>query len=559
MRQAINSGDMLSFLEAAAGRYERLVRLGGHAEDRAALRADISARADDLRAPLRSRVGRLWAGEIVDAAYGQMLLDLFSQPGPDPGEALRLAEGAKARTLLDWMTGHFTELPAPAGTQASAVERELTRFEDDEQHDLTYTEMKLGSELALGQPRRDSAALRAAEDIYAAAQGGFTGVAVPPSVGQISAALTGRELLVEYAIPRRRPHPSYSVTALAVHAGGARVLELPLESLGSDSGAGFTGSLAVDGRAPIDSSPLGNAVVNLRIAIQRGNDPECEPWLRKLDDVLIQPLRKAGLDPAKFDQLIIVPHRMLHVLPWAALTAPDRHRLIEDCALAFAPSAAVWLALRQAARPPVASALVLANPLLTYSGVRDLPHAAEEGNQVADVLTGMGVSCDVRCDGLASETALRERSPGRGIVYLATHGQFPENNAVDFHQVLLTRTRQDSGLVTADSVRGLDLRSAWLVVLSVCDGGLTRIGPGDEPQGLIPAFLIAGASNVISTLWEIDDLAARDLMVAAAPHLLSQGPARALQLAATAAARAGKVAIRDWAGFICAGSSRPPG
>jgi hypothetical protein len=459
------------------------------------------------------------------------------------------------------MTGHFTELPPQLAVGVSTIERELTKFEADVQHDLAYTELKLNSELTLGQLDRsfDIGAMRAAEDIYAGAGAGFDGITLPPALEQFAAELSSNELLVEYVIPTHGPHPASSVTAVAIHAGGAQVIRLPLESLGDEESFGLIGTTMIDGRAPLDMSPLGNTLVDLRIAIQQGEDSRCEPWLRILHDVLIEPLRQAGLNPARFEQLIIVPHRQLHVLPWAALTAADGHRLIEDCALTFAPSAAIWLALRRTGNPSVSSALALANPLLSYLGLPALPHAAEEARQVADTLQGLGVSCDVRCDELASETALLQHSAGRGIVYLATHGQFPENDAIDFHQVLLARTRHDSGVVTADTVRRLDLHSTWLVVLSVCDGGLTRIGPGDEPQGLIPAFLVAGARNVISTLWEIDDRAGRDLMVAAAPHLLSKGPAGALQLAVRSAARDGSVAIRDWAGFVCTGSAQPAG
>lgn len=561
MRQAIEDGDMPSFISVASQRYARMVERGGSSEDRTELRAAISSRTDELRGSMRSRVGRLWAGDVTDGACGLMLRDLFSQDEPDPAAALNLAETAKARTLLDWMTGHFSELPPQLAVEVSGIERKLTRFEDDVLHDLAYTELKLSSELSLGQQERsiDVGALRDAEDIYADADAGFSGIALPPPLEQIAAELSSNELLVEYVIPSHGLHPASSVTAVAIHAGGARIIRLPLESLGDNADIGFIGSMMVDGRAPIDASPLGNALVNLRVAIQKGEDSRCEPWLRVLHDVLIEPLRQAGLDPARFAQLTIVPHRQLHVLPWAALTAADGHRLIEDCALTFAPSAAVWLALRRKGNPVVTNALALANPLLSYLGLPALPHAAEEARQVADTLQGLRVSCDVRCDEVASETALLQHGAGCGIVYLATHGQFPENDAIDFHQVLLARTRHDSGVVTADTVRRLDLRSTWLVVLSVCDGGLTRIGPGDEPQGLVPAFLIAGARNVISTLWEIDDKAGRDLMVAAAPHLLSEGPAGALQRAVRSAARDGNVPIRDWAGFVCAGSSQPAG
>jgi hypothetical protein len=133
MQQAIKNGDILSFMEAVTSQYDRILRRGGPVGDRAALRTALSEQVDKLRAPLRSRVGRLWAGDMVDRAYGPILRDLMAQPEPDPGEALRIAEGAKARTLLDWMSGYFAELPEKVSTQALDVESALTRFAEDQE------------------------------------------------------------------------------------------------------------------------------------------------------------------------------------------------------------------------------------------------------------------------------------------------------------------------------------------------------------------------------------------------------------------------------------------
>jgi CHAT domain-containing protein len=39
-----------------------------------------------------------------------------------------------------------------------------------------------------------------------------------------------------------------------------------------------------------------------------------------------------------------------------------------------------------------------------------------------------------------------------------------------------------------------------------CGGGRLRVHPGDEIMGLIPAFMIKGATSAIATLWNIPDL-----------------------------------------------------
>lgn len=557
IRNAEERGDLLAWIEAVVRRYERQRTRGASEAELAALRAALLDRADRLRAGLRSRVGRLWAGQVVDAAFGALLRDALAQPDPDPEEILRLTEAAKARTLLDMLDGRLQEPSAAAADPLAAAERDLLRFGEDEQRSLVFTEMRLASELGLGQGgsgRLSRETLRGPEDGYAADGSGFTGVAALPAPDRVSAALGPRELLVEYVIPYHPLHPAIGVWILAVDHSGIRLLPTPV---GEQSGD-FIGRVTVDDHAPLDTSPLGNTITILRSAIQDGDDAGTETALRTLHTNLVAPLIDAGLDPAAFELLTIIPHRVLHPVPWAALTDAAGRRLIERTAVALAPSAAAWLALRERACPLTPNCLALANPPLPYAGADPLPNAEDEIAQVADALAGAGVETEALVGPKASETALVDRAAGHGIVYLATHGAFPENDALDFHHLLLARTRGHDGVVSADAIRRLDLAATWLVVLSVCDGGLYRFGPGDEPQGVLPAFLAAGAQNVIGTLWQIDDRAGRDLMVRAAPHLVSRGPAEALRRAMLDVHGDPAVPVRDWAGYVVAGTGAAP-
>lgn len=118
---------------------------------------------------------------------------------------------------------------------------------------------------------------------------------------------------------------------------------------------------------------------------------------------------------------------------------------------------------------------------------------------------------------------------GQGIIHLATHGEFPEADAIDFHRILLAATAGYDGKLDAEEIRRLNLRSARLVVLSICNGGLYRFGPGDEPYGLVPAFLTAGVENVLGALWPIDDKTGRHFTIQFYKHLLQDGPADALR------------------------------
>lgn len=96
------------------------------------------------------------------------------------------------------------------------------------------------------------------------------------------------------------------------------------------------------------------------------------------------------------------------------------------------------------------------------------------------------------------------------ILHIATHGFYINSDKVVNPMLksgiaLSGANKTKEGIVTALKITGLDLDNTNLVVLSACETGVVDLKSTDNVSALNKSFLLAGAKNVISTLWEIND------------------------------------------------------
>jgi CHAT domain-containing protein/tetratricopeptide (TPR) repeat protein len=132
----------------------------------------------------------------------------------------------------------------------------------------------------------------------------------------------------------------------------------------------------------------------------------------------------------------------------------------------------------------------------------------------------------------ASEAALQaqagqQATPPR-ILHLATHGFFrPARGSTAARPLTLAglalaganRGMQgehgpsgDDGILTALEAQDLNLAGTELVTLSACDTGKGEIDAVEGVYGLVRSFQLAGARNVLTTLWQLDDALAAEFM-----------------------------------------------
>jgi len=246
---------------------------------------------------------------------------------------------------------------------------------------------------------------------------------------------------------------------------------------------------------------------------------------------------------------------VLAYLPFAALRDPGSGRyLSQDYAVRTLPSAAAEIGLA-AAGPATDSASAPARVMAPLP--HDLPRTANEAYAVARLLPGAVISLGKQAD----EPAVRQALSGGGVVHLATHAVLNVRNPM-FSRIVLSAGKggssQDDGELDVHEILHIRLRSP-LVFLSGCETGLgtswsTDFAPGEDYATLAQAFLVAGAHNVIATLWEVEDEGAAEFAASFYRNLASLPATSALaatQRQMMSSARFG--APYYWAGYVLSG------
>jgi CHAT domain-containing protein len=157
-------------------------------------------------------------------------------------------------------------------------------------------------------------------------------------------------------------------------------------------------------------------------------------------------------------------------------------------------------------------------------------------------------------DSEATEVALRRYAPTAGLLHFATHAR-PNDAEPAYARLSLVPGEGDDGQLNAYEVDELRLPGS-LVVLSGCETGAGRLLGGEGVLSLSRAFLRAGASGTVATLWPVGPGTA-ELMTT-----FYQGLSHGASL--PVALRDAKLALRNgpranpfyWAGFTLVAQGR---
>jgi CHAT domain-containing protein len=240
-----------------------------------------------------------------------------------------------------------------------------------------------------------------------------------------------------------------------------------------------------------------------------------QPWLDSLEhvtgEIYARLLRAVHEKINKLwpnlKRMIIVPSKGLNVLPLHAAHYEmngQRRYWLDDFEITYVPSCAVLekclMRERENRGRDVLFAVQNPNPSDKH---RKLPLSDWE---VEDAMQYFA-----RTKVLSGEEATRARVKdfiGEGHeVLLSCHGIYVPGNATESHLTL------HGDRLPLSEILALDLSKAWLVVISACETAMSAPGDVlDEVQGLHTAFIVAGATTAIGSLWTVSDLSTALLM-----------------------------------------------
>ena len=320
----------------------------------------------------------------------------------------------------------------------------------------------------------------------------------------------------------------------------------------------------IDGATAICKS-----IESLRRGIANGDAACVKEETELLSEKLWHPI--AQKIPEGTNQLIISPDGNLNFLSFAALLGEDGKFLAESYDISCMGNARDLL--RESNPNPTNRIRIFGNPIFdrTAESVEEnrmafrnmevdvfgqvqlppLPGTEKECTEIQKIAANSGWDLETFTRERADEKTIRQTSRP-GILHLATHGFYlnsytppldsargmsvigiqpatPNKKGVDPMRasgIALTGAQstlrswaerkapnpENDGILTAEEVASLDLQGTWLVSLSACETGVGEARSGEGVLGLRRSFMMAGAENLLMTLWPVSDQTTSEIM-----------------------------------------------
>jgi CHAT domain-containing protein/Tfp pilus assembly protein PilF len=498
------------------------------------------------------------AFHFVERARARAFLDLMAESklgasrGVDP-ELLSRQQAIQSRIarIQSNLIKQYSEEKPPARETVRPLEVELERADDDYQD--------LRREIRRRHPRYGD--LRYPE---------------PARLEEVQRLLGDNKLLLEYSLGQQASH------LFAVTNKECIVARLP------------------------SAQTITDRVRRLREAIARPDRRAVSSYVtdaRWLYQELIRPASKLA---AGKQEVVIVADGILHYLPFEVLLGPAGTAqpqaemsklpyLITEHAISYVSSASVMISLlRDRDEKPASPKRFLAYADASYEyepalrtdrqtsilrgGIDDgslsrlerLRHSRREVEGIAQLYPRQSADLFLGDQATEENVKAQGRLGDYSTIHFAVHGllneQKPQFSGLVLKLPQVSRQGKptappdshltvEDGLLQVYEIFNLTL-NADLVVLSACETGLGKEDKGEGLVGLTRAFLYAGSSSVIVSLWKVTDASTAELMIRFHQHLRDTGKAEALRRTQLELIRQARYSHPYyWAPFVLVGRS----
>ncbi|QLE43799.1 CHAT domain-containing protein [Nostoc sp. C052] len=263
-----------------------------------------------------------------------------------------------------------------------------------------------------------------------------------------------------------------------------------------------------------------------------------DQWLNNLGEELEQLASILHIDeilnqiPKHCDNLILIPHRFLHLFPLHALPV-NQNSENSLCLLdlfpggvSYAPSCQLLQQVQQRKRPDFQSLFAIQNPTedLNYTDlevqvIQSYFNTSNVLKKTAATLRAIN-NTDLNtyhCAHFSCHGYFNLTNASKSALILANAPIADTPTKLDSERYLNLRVGETHDLekcLTLDKIFALNLEQCRLVTLSACETGLIDFdNASDEYIGLPSGFLLAGSPSVVSSLWKVDDLSTSFLMI----------------------------------------------
>ncbi len=252
-------------------------------------------------------------------------------------------------------------------------------------------------------------------------------------------------------------------------------------------------------RTPIERRTIFSELESFRKVCASGRQSDIAAASARISEWLVRPQRSA-LDSAL--SWIVISDPLFPAIPFAWLQSRGRF-LFEKFYISVAPS---FAELHDSSLKATSwRVLALGDPAFEVNGatssLQRLPYAAEEAKHISNLFTDSLAATGER----ATWSRVASRAGDFNLLHIAAHMTSGSQVPLAARLHLAAEPGRPNGRLSADEVASMKFPRLRLVFLASCSSSFERPARLAGSLDFSRAFLLAGAEEVVGTLWDVSD------------------------------------------------------